>query len=388
MDGGSLDEDYVTALVDTALTIQDQAESMEDGIGLSNQALDLLRALANDSPEKWMISLVSAIEVQLERFGWMLDNDEELALLEELDGFLAGTPTIAARLKRVRYRRRVARVLLTDENIEAAMQTVGEIQLLVKSVGLDAPNLALDQLEAVQAAEADISLLRGDAQRTKRNLAQASKEYQAGLDGLMHLDISTTRNDLSRLRSDLHFRLSETPPPNAPASVAAEHAIQAIKYGAGLNLSVMRFTKLARSIIEVPDRPDLALSFCESALDTPDRRAKPVVANYYGRTPRGAEDFLSIVAALCKIIAPLDSDQSRSMLALLFENSELVIKNLLRRRKTVGSKQFGNIGALIAQITHILESAQLSIERSSEWEEALKVFAPTRSRAPLSTDRE
>jgi hypothetical protein len=331
VDGGDLSDDYVTALVEASLFLASRGETPFEAVDMLHRTLDLLRALAVANPEKWRGFLGTAIERHIESLNFYLDPEEELALLEELDGLLAESNTVATRLRRLGSRRRAARLYIQRGEFEAAGQTVGECIRLIKEISAGAPKLAADQAEQLFAAEVEAALFRGEIAERQDDWRKAHHELRAGLAQLEQQDL-TGRNELGRLAFELHNRLARAPETILPIREAAEHAVEAARFGSQQSAGslVTQFTELAR-VIAHARCPDLALAFCEYALDTQDKRGLLQNANYWGRAPRTANAFFSVAADLARVVGATDGPPVQGALILLGETALMVWRTLNRR---------------------------------------------------------
>lgn len=380
MDGGGLDDDYVAALVDAALVTIDLSESPFNATDMQGRTLDLLRALTSGNPEKWRPILISAIERYLDMLGFVLDSEEEHALLEELDGLLALSPTVSNRLKRISHRRATAHLYVSTSNMEVAMQTVGEIITLVKEMIREGISLTSDQMDEILAAEVDVLIMRGDIYRRTEKV-RAQKEYEAGLAKLIHLAPAAARNELSRLRYELHRRLSQVLSDEGSNLAAAQHAVEAVRWARVAS----HFQELASSVLRMPNKPELALAFCEGAFASQENRSPLQVTSYYagfyGRQPQSATEFLSIVGKLSGIIGPLRNNRSNMVLRLFGEIIELVLRNVLRRRTTVGARKAEELSQRISDVIAIWKDAGLPLDKLADLEKsynALRLRHPRR----------
>lgn len=338
MDGGDLSDDYVKALVEAALFLVSRGETPFEAIDMLHRTLDLLRALADADPEKWRSVLSTTIERHIETLSFYLDPDEELALLEELDGLLAEANTVATRLRRLESRRRAARLYLLRNEFEAASQTVLECVRLIREITSSAPKLAPDQNDQVLGAVVDTELFRGEIAERQGDWRKASKAFRNGLAQLEKQDL-TGRTDFVRLAFELHNRLARAPLTIMPVTQAAEHAVAAARFGAqqAPGSLVAQFVELARVIVQA-ENPDLALAFCHYALDTQDRRILMQTANYWGRVPRTAITFYQVAAELAQRISGAGRTETQGPIALLAETAVLVARTLDRRRQHVGER--------------------------------------------------
>lgn len=372
MDGDDLSDDYVVALVEASLAMSSQADSPSALVHMLGRTLDLLRALAADAPTKWRDFLTAAIERHLEEANFYLEADEELALLEELDGLLASSTTADTRLRRIASRRRAAQLYIMQDELDAALQTVGEMQPLLREFRTANVKLASDQLEQLRAAEIDSCLLRGIVAERQNSFDKAHREFASGLKHLEGEEIGN-RGEFPRLAFDLHSRLARLAEPLMTPRNAAEHAVQAVRFGvaAGLSGPVTQFVDLANIVTRVPREPELSVAFCEFALDAQERRGHLQYGNYYGRVPRAAAAFFAAAERLAAAIGGSKDDRADGLLVLLAETAVFVWRALDRRRHTMGDRQRQVFDEPLREFTATLRKAGLE----SEHLEILSVLA-------------
>lgn len=357
LDGGDLSDDYVTALVEASLFLANRGEGPFGAVDMLHRTLDLLRALAAAHPLKWREFLSTAIERNLETVSFYLDAEEELVLLEELDGLLADSNTVAARLRRLQSRRRAARLYLLRNELEAASQTVGECMSLVRDITGGSSKLAQDQAEQILAAEVEAHLFRGEVAERQDNRRKAFTEFRAGIEKLRH--DQAARSEFGRLAFELHNRLARTPAEILPTIEAAEHAVAAVRFGAQQSAGNMvpHFVDLASIVVRASDRPDLALAFSEFALDAQERRIAGQTANFWGRVPRSAMSFLRVAADLVVVVGQTRSDRAEAVLGLIGETALLVWRTLDRRRHTIGVRTREDLSGPLLELAHALLGA-------------------------------
>lgn len=343
MDGGDLSDDYVTALVEASLFVASRGESPFEAVDMLHRTLDLLRALAAASPEKWRGFLTTAIERHIESLSFYLDPDEELALLEELDGLLAETNTVAVRLRRLNSRRRVTRLYLQQGEYDAAGQTIGECLKLIKDIHSAAQKLPADQAEQVFAAEIETAQFRAEIAERQGDWTKAHQELRTGLDRLNKQDLAG-RTEFGRLAFEFHNRLARTPEPIISVDEAARHAVEAVRFGSQQSSGslVTQFIDLARVILRAGDR-EMLFVFCQHALDGNDRRVLLQNANYWGRVPRSANAFFAVATDMARLIGVADSPAAQLSVTLLGETAVQVAKALDRRRQNLGDRTTPNL---------------------------------------------
>ena len=335
MDGVDLRDDYVTALVEACFFLASRADEPLGAVDMLHRLLDLLRALAAVDTERWRDFLALAIERNLEAMNFYLDRDEELALLEELDGLLTDANTVAMRLRRLQGRMRAARLYIQREDFEVANQTVGQGIRLIREINSGKAKLAADQKDQLVTAQAEAGLFRGDIAERQSDWSKAMKEYVTALRQLEGQD-SDGKAEFARVAFELHNRLSRAPAELMAAEEAANHAVMAARFGASFSVAglVTNLIELARVVTAADDHPLLALRFCENIFSTQDRRVFLQNANYWGRTPRAAIQFIEAVRDLARLAGR--AEPGAPALTLLGESANLVWRSIERRRHTIG----------------------------------------------------
>jgi len=333
-----LTDDYVSALIDAMLVVLELSDDPLQGVHLLNSGLDLLRALATTHGGKWRDPLVRTIQRCLEEFSYFLEAEEELALLEELDGLIATGTAVVERLRRLGYRRRAARIYVQELNIEAAKQTIGEIRKLARDLAQQGSKLTGEQIDELRMAELDAAVLRGDVYQHEQLLDRAYNEYRGGLERLPPYAEAQARGDFQRLGFDLYDRLARAPAEHVEAALAASYAVEAARWGASHGGLVIRFTDLAAAVLRTKNPAPMAEAFCRFALGQ-DRRLQLQLSNYYGRQPGTAAAFLQSAADLVEAIRSGDLPAGPRTIELILQASEHVCRNIERRRQTYGESQ-------------------------------------------------
>lgn len=357
IDGTDLKEEYVAVLVDVALTLVDQHEDPEAGLSLINHTLDLLRALHTEAPDQWKDAFTAAIDRCLETFGFYLEAEDELALLEEFDGLQASDRTVQGRLLRLNRRRRAARIYINEHNIDAANQTIGELHKLIKDLVVARP--LPEQIEEIRAAELDVHILRGDIHQADDQPVRAYQEYRAGLSRAFTPNPHSARTETLRLIYDLHSRLARGPEDQVPPREAADSALEAARIGSStgaFSALVTQFTDLATAIVRHRD-PKRASAYCAIILDAPDRRVRLQLANYYGRQPRFAGLLFRTLVQLVDLISEAPSSDNEAVLSAIAEAAEGVLRTAERRRHTFGERQRDMMGEPLGDLVAALQRA-------------------------------
>jgi len=371
-DSEDLYEDYVAALIN-GLQVWWFLVSPNEAIDIQNKVLKLLRSLAADQPSKWINLLISTFEWYMETLSTYLKLEEQLALFKELDDWLVQLPiTTQNRLKRILYKRKLARVYLDKNEIEVAEQTVAELQRLIKEVEHESIYLVFEQGGALSVVEArlDICILIGDICLFKGNFGQSVNWYQHGVEFLVSLE-QRERDKLSELEFGLHSRLAQTQPAFLAKRVAAEHAVQAIKCGSGRIFALSKFNNLAQVVLSVPEYPQLALDFCELSLDVKNGSRIP---DFYGRRLQKPIEFLTMMLAFARIIVQTNDSRSPAVLLMIVEASILVVQNSMRGQPKLSQDRRDQLSALIDEILLVLENSGLPLEHLSALRELMHYF--------------
>lgn len=361
LEGEELDEDYVRALVEAVDHIGDLAGTIE-AYDLKNKGLDLLRILCSTDSEKWKPLLIAELESIIENPMFYV-GDEQMSALEELDGLLAEYPTIEMMLKRIRYRRRAARIYLTDKSADLAVQTVGEIAGLIKDVSKVSGNMASDQIEQVREAEIENYLFKGDVERLKDNLGLAYREYWAGIDRAESYEFSARVDGSSRIRSELHMRLAEGDPRFISPDEAAVHAVQAAVLGRGQYIVMFNFVNLSKAVLRCSSKPEYTLAYCEAVFDVNEIRSKMLLANYFGRQTFAASEFVSVASEMAELISTSKKiGEATSVIVSLIDTVGQVLRSIERRRRTVADKHWDTLVEKVGRLNGL--AARLGIDAS------------------------
>ncbi|UXJ53072.1 KGGVGR-motif variant AAA ATPase [Pseudomonas citronellolis] len=366
LEGTELEDDYVLALIHAADEIGDMAGNTVESMGLRSKGLDLLRILSESGSEKWKYILISELESYIDNYMFFWGSgDEELTLLEELDGLLAEIPTIAMKLKRISYRRRVARFLVDEKDTGLAIQVIGEISALIKDLQKLSANMAADQLEQVLESETDVFILKGDIESLKGARSSAYNEFRQGLNKIVGFDFQSRKEEASRLHYELHSRLAQGDSNLIDAKDAAIHALQAASWGRGTYSLMFNFIPLGKAILRYPDNPDFALAFCGDIFDLSESRSRLHLANFHGRQTSSVVEFLSVVNELASLFYQASDDRPRrGVLVGLTEAVGQVLKNLERRKRTISERDWESIGQQVKRIKAIANDFDIDTSKT------------------------
>lgn len=370
-----LEDDYVEALVRTAFQIGDDAETPFDASVLLSQATDLVRARMLEHGGRWRPLLIEAIGNSLELSGF-IESSEQLALLDEAEFLLSKDQTITAGLVRLKYRRQAARLHIGNQDLEAAFQTIAELQKLISS--LEQNELAPDQIFLLQTASADVLLLRGDAYATGRSAPdRALQEYIRG----HQIVAASERGELGRFRFEFALRLATGFADLLDPVQRAHFALEAARVGGAQSWAAAYFTRLAPSLLEQPgeDASDLA-EFIRAFIG--HDRLTPLVT-VHARQPRIATSFFTVLAQSVEALERSGCGQVGDEIEMISRASVNVGKIMERRLATLSHRSEGQalIHAVDRLMVALIHARQLAPVRELERIRALSE-SRLRSRRP------
>lgn len=339
-----LEDDYVEALVRTAFQIGDEAETPFDAIMLLSQATDLVRARMIEHGGPWRSLLIEAIGNCLELSGF-IESSEKLALLDEVELLLSKDQTIATGLVRLKYRRQAARLHVGNQDLEAAFQTIAELQKLISS--LEQNELAPDQNFLLHTASADVHLLRGDAYATGNSAPDRSmQEYIRG----HQMVAASERGELGRFRFEFAVRLATKFADQLDPVQRAHFALEAARAGGAQSWAAAYFTQLAPALLELPgeDAVDLA-EFIRAYIG--HDRLTPLVT-VHARQPRIATSFFMVLAQSVETLGRNGWGQPGDEIEMISRASVNVGKIMERRLATLSHRSEGQ--ALIYAVDRLM----------------------------------
>lgn len=369
-----LDGGYVEALVHTAFEVaQESDEDPFDVLAMFQQTAEMLRHLASGSGTKmWRVLLIEALGHILEMSGY-LEPEEELSLLEEIDGLLSEDPTHAAQLQRLWHRRRAARLLIGEQDYEGAEQLVVDIAELASALA-DA-ELAADQLINVQLAQAEIFILRGDIQFGNGDTAGARKEFEKALTTVREFDRKERQSELSRPRFDAHLRLA-TRIESLSARSRAMHALEAARWGTQLGIVHSILAALTDVIVSADD-PQQTLDFV-TLIYLGERSAQ--LLSYSSRLPRTGVAFFGSTAKIVDSLSRLkDGAAARSAIEDLARMSASVARSLTRRKMMVPPLHAQQLKVSVEELVDAFRRSDIEPEGLGELVSAMAEVRPRTS---------
>lgn len=364
-----IDSDYVKALLKACDALADNLGDLTEIISIKMSAVDLLRALAFVDPDVWSLLLVDKLAEMVDYYGYGLEHESQLALLEELDIFLTDSSTINLKLRRIEFRRKAAWVYVDAKNIDPLKQTIGEIIALRKD--LTSFKLAQDQLAEAIAADADVHRLRAEIEIQKDSFQSARSELLHALNVVSRSSVANESAMLSRMKFYIHIRLTEFPRAYMSVREAAEHAVAAASNSWTSQHLVIRFISLGSFVVQ-SSCDSLAVQFCEALFST-DNKVSLLLGNYYGRYPEQALEFFKIVRELVVIISR-HQDRARSypICSSFSDAASNVRKGLIRRRRTMSDKTWNALENEFDLLTGLFDRVGVHVEtHASELENRL-----------------
>jgi len=363
LEGEELEEDYIHALMGAIESISTLSGHAFGSSEIRIKGMDLLRTLYETNPVKWKARLLLELISYAEAYAFLLDQEEEIALLEEIDVLLSDSSTIIDKLKRIKFRRAAARVFIESKDAAAASQTLGEIFTLTNGFVKNNPNLAASQTSEINDAEVDLSLLGGDIDLLNDKYSEAVVKFEAGLAKISIFDPDGFSSDRVRIKVELHLRLVEMPAGFVREVDAAHHAINAVVWGRNSFSVIRKFNQLSQPIIRQADYPDFALRFCRGLLSVYEVRGRANFSSFYGRQPVAAHEFIKNVTGLAKILAVIDVDaEVFSIFESLADLINQVLRSVIRRSRTVGGRNRELIYAQTMEARGIFAQYGIDIE--------------------------
>jgi MinD-like ATPase involved in chromosome partitioning or flagellar assembly len=367
-----LEDDYVEALVRTTFQIGGNADTPFEATVLLGQAIDLVRARMLEHGGTWRPLLIEAISNYLELSGF-IESSEQLALLEEIELLLSKDQTIATGLIRLKYRRQAARLHLIHLDIDAAFQTIAELQKLIAS--LEQHELAPDQNFLLQTASADVLLLRGDAYVMGSSAPErAIHEYLRG----SNMVAANERGELGRFRFEFALRLATRLKPPLPPVDRAQFALEAAKVGGAQSYGASYFTELAPALLE--QTGENASSLAEFIRFYIGHERQTALITFHARQPRIATRFFAILARSVKALGLYGNGHADDEIEMISRASVAIARIMARRLATLSLRSEGQ--ELVSAVDQLIGALSQNGHLSSIPElEHIKVLSQARLRS-------
>ncbi len=200
----SLPDDYVTALAETALALQQRGDPLAEHYDLVAKTGLLARRLHDADHERWRALLIVALQASLETMPNLFFEDNQINTLEEIESLLANdrpSPEVLSRMAETRLR--IARLHGSQadatQQVASADTALAHARRARKESAVDTDDLRLLRLEAMlQKAEGLESLDQPDAAvEALTAVAKATNDMLA----------TTQRSEASRLSFEANYRL-------------------------------------------------------------------------------------------------------------------------------------------------------------------------------------
>ena len=211
MESGGLEDDYVSSLVETVFAIESDLDDSLNTDELRIQAIDLLRTMFISNSKKWRELFALTIEEYLEE-ALFLPEEVEIFFLDELDSLFENSSIVRNMIRKLGYRRRVARICLNNSDAKTAIWRIGMISDLISKISSQNSNLTTQQQEKILAAQVDTSLLRGEFFQTHGQLDKAVLEFKEGLQYLLKCKFRYRRSELRLQLYDTYLKLAKMDP--------------------------------------------------------------------------------------------------------------------------------------------------------------------------------
>jgi hypothetical protein len=294
-DGADLADDYLIALVQTALVVTKGLEGTFTIQSLIEATLDLVRAVYSERPDVWREFLIQVLERYLETNAFLFEDEEELAIVEELETLLSTSDWTSDLLKRARGRRRAAQLYLNDSDFDASSQAAAEWVNIVRE--LSKQRLDGETLDELALMDVEIHLLRGDIEYQQDNFPAAIPEYRKGVTKLNKIELASEKHEnteVQRLGFELFIRLSRISERQNNLIQAGQYIVEAVEYGEVLPQVATQFVEISNTILNL-NNPEISAKYLKAMFVNSSRRLITVLPMYYTRSARSAVDFLQIV---------------------------------------------------------------------------------------------
>lgn len=331
-DGMDLDDDYVEALVNTAIEIRSIYDEGSGTVGSLDMAIELCRTLVAEGPGRWHFLLVRALQAYLDDTLYMIDHAEQLAIFEEIDFLLTSATTAEEVICRIENKRQIARHYLSSDDFDAAQLTLFELRNLLIEARLKV-GLNEDQFDRFLLMTVEADQIAGDISERQLDYERAISWYEIALSKIDTAD-SGSKTEFGRFTSELHSRIARAYNLAGKPDLAASAALNAAKAGQSSPGIIYSFIEFAQIIIQGGNISQL-IDFCQISLDIGERRTSNQFASYYGRLPWIALDFVRVSHLITSLFLQQDSESELRIIATLVEiNGLMVVSNL--RRRTIG----------------------------------------------------
>jgi len=352
---GEIAFEYVKALIDAVDNVNDFTEP-EIPMLVRSRSVELVRVLYAADHQKWRTLFQQILESMVETFWFMHPVDLQLSFLEELDGVLAESSTVANSIKRINYKRKAVLVAVQQNaDSDGVEQVLAEISYLIEGITNNYQNLAVDQLEYLAASRADVEYARGTYCTTINE--ERSYLFRKALSILNDFD-GALSSESRTLAYILNIRVAET--------LGTEHSHEALsnlrdalKLWPGGFLGIRHFPRISKLVVNLKGhaKAEIAHSLLSVALLSPSDRT--ILANAFGRSTHGVLLVLESITNILICIDPkMDTGKAVGDAA---EAIDTICRNFLRRRDTLKNDDIDKIKTPIFEAVTSLEKLGVDV---------------------------
>lgn len=362
--GEAVDGDYIHALIQSINSLSDKISPMESA-DLKMRGVDLLRGLYTVDGAEWKPFLIAAMQ-EIADFPFFIEPEEHIALLEEIDGLLSESGQLVHRIKRIEYRRRLARILLDREDFTSTIQAIAEILDQRKEILNSPVKFTTEQVDTLNLSLIETKVLRAAIVTSDGETAGAIKLYKEVLNGIDDFKGKSELPRYNALRYEASSKLATKFRKEVSVLSAAQYAADAIALIPYNHQGVTDFCNLADSVLRAG--PEECLSFCESFVEgISDTRYLTYFSNFYGRNTKSGGVLLDTFVRLThKLINSFEPLSLRDMLVVFSDISSRLIKVLDRRRQTGGENLRTYIQEQLMELQQLFETVGIEFQWSSD----------------------
>lgn len=381
--GEAIDADYIHALIQSINSLSDMISPLESG-DLKARGVDLLRGLCIVDGPEWKPALITALQ-GIADFPFFLEQEEHIALLEEIDGLLAESGQLVQRIKRIEYRRRTARIMLERRDYASTIQALGEILDQRKDILNSSVKFSPDQLDSLDVALIDTKILRAEVMAAENEPLGAVKLLKEVLNSADDFKGKTEFTRFNSLRYEASSKLATKFEGSVPAGDAANFAIEAIALIPYNHQGMTDFCALAGAVLRTG--PNECYKFCSAFVDAIDEtRYQVYFANFYGRNTKSGGTLLDVFVRLThKLVNSFEPTQIRRLLVVLSNLALRLVKALDRRRQTGGENLRIYMQEQFTELQQIFEVVGIEFEWTSDIRTS-RLFSNKRSAIEKAVD--
>lgn len=369
LDEGELDDAYVVALTEAAFVSPVEFDSNGQETWLGEMAVDLLRALHATDRGKWAVAFVDGIERYWYNSGYALEVEQQVALLEEADTVLADSNTLASQLRRLDFRRMIAKAQAQAGYSEQSFQQIKEARGLSRTIK-QKYDLAGDQAEFISLIEMDLHRLEGDMQSQDGNNDAAIVAYRDSLKTADRVTMDASRPEALRQKTLVSARLSRLLLQKDLIDEAVSQAIAAAESGGKLRNYIAAVFQTICDPIIAAGNPSIAATFCTYAL-LQDPRVATTIATNSARSPKTAIELFSKLSELVRLVTASDDIAKNHILDSLSSIGRSTLANLSKRRSIISGHQQRSISKSAEELIGALGEVSDPHRDAEAWRDAL-----------------